>query len=143
MVERELIGERLRDARAAKRTRGLLSAGRVPFGYRPGPATRQLVPHPTEADVVREFFRRTAAGQSGAAIARWANDQGIRTKPTRNSEGKPWSGRTVLLLLRSPLNVGMRAAGPVLVPGAHEAIVDKATAQAAWDALARRRTRDP
>lgn len=141
--ERELIGERLRDARAAKRARGLRSAGRVPFGYRSDPATRQLVPHPTEADVVREFFRRAAAGHSGAAIARWANDQGIRTKPTRNCEGKPWSGRTVLLLLRSPLNVGMRTAGPVLVPGAHEAIVDKATAEAAWEALARRRTRDP
>ena len=31
--EREIIGERLRDARAAPRSRGIRNAGRVPFGY--------------------------------------------------------------------------------------------------------------
>lgn len=141
--ERELIGERLRDARAAKRARGLRSGGRVPFGYLADPATRQLVPHPTEADVVREFFRRAADGHSGAAIARWANEQGIRTKANRKSEGKRWSGQTVLQLIRNPLYLGVRVAGPVMVPAVHEALVDDATARAARDAIASRRTREP
>lgn len=141
--ERELIGERLRDARAAKRARGLRSGGRVPFGYLADPATRQLVPHPTEADVVREFFRRAADGHSGAAIARWANEQGIRTKANRKSEGKRWSGQTVLKLIRNPLYLGVRVAGPVMVPAVHEALVDDATARAARNAIASRRTREP
>lgn len=41
--ERELIGERLRDARAALRSRGIRNAGRVPFGYSSDPLSHQLV----------------------------------------------------------------------------------------------------
>lgn len=141
--ERALIGERLRDARAAKRARGLRSAGRVPFGYIADARTRQLIPHPTEAAVVREFFRQAALGESGATIARWANKRGIRTKATKKSRGKPWSGQTVLQLLRSPLYLGMRATDSGLVPGAHDALVDEATVRAAREAIAARRTREP
>ena len=115
----------------------------MPFGYLADPATRQLVPHPTEADVVREFLRRAADGHSGAAIARSANEQGIRTKANRKSEEKRWSGQTVLQLIRNPIYLGVRIAGPVMVPAVHEALVDGATARAARDAIASRRTREP
>jgi site-specific DNA recombinase len=39
--EREIIGERLRDARAALRRRGIRNAGRVPFGYSSDPLSHQ------------------------------------------------------------------------------------------------------
>ncbi len=41
--EREIIRERIADGRGAIRARGERSAGRVPFGYRTDPATKQLV----------------------------------------------------------------------------------------------------
>lgn len=142
-LEREIIGERLRESRAARRARGMRSAGRVPFGYQANVTTRQLEPHPEEAEIVREFFHRAANGESGAAIARWANERGIRTKSNRKREGGRWSGRTVLQILRSPLYVGQRLAGPILVPGVHPALVDDETARTAGDAIAARRTRSP
>ena len=51
--ERGMIRECLRDARAAKRQRGLRSAGLVPFGFTSAQATRQLKPLAPECDVVR------------------------------------------------------------------------------------------
>ena len=38
--ERDMIAERLRDARAARRARGLRVAGQLPLGYVADPATR-------------------------------------------------------------------------------------------------------
>ncbi|MGH7898349.1 MAG: recombinase family protein [Candidatus Binatia bacterium] len=42
--EREMIGERLRDARASLRSRGIRNAGRVPFGYTADPLSADSVP---------------------------------------------------------------------------------------------------
>jgi DNA invertase Pin-like site-specific DNA recombinase len=117
--ERELIRERLRDARAARAARGLRAAGRVPFGYQAHPVTHQLEPHPVEAAVVQDFFRRAAAGETAEAIAASANERGIRTKANRKQRGSCWTGRTVLQLLRSPLYIGMRGAGGEQLPGLH------------------------
>ena len=141
--ERERIGERLRESRAARSARGLRSSGRVPFGYQSIPASRQLEPHPVEADIVREFFERAAAGETAEAIAAWANDRGIRTKANRKREGSRWTGRTVLQLLQSPLYVGQRSSGNALVPGVHAALVDESTAVLAWEKIAARRTWGP
>jgi len=141
--ERDLIGERLRESRAARRARGLRSSGRVPFGYRANPATRQLEVDLDEAEIVREFFGRAAAGENAEAIARWANEQGITTKANRKREGAPWSGRTILQLIRSPLYFGKVLSGPVFVDGVQPPIVDEELAIAAWEAIARRRTREP
>jgi hypothetical protein len=63
VVERDLLRERLLDAHARLRERGLRSAGRVPRGYKADFATRQLVIDEDEAAVVRAFFDRCAAGE--------------------------------------------------------------------------------
>jgi len=141
--ERDIIGDRLRESRAARRARGLRSSGRVPFGYQANPATRQLDVHLGEAEIVREFFGRAAAGESAEAIARWANEQGIATKANRKREGTRWSGRTILQLIRSPLYFGKVLSGPVFVDGVQPAIVDEELAVAAWETIAKRRTREP
>ena len=130
--ERDLFGERLRESRAARRARGLRSSGRVPFGYQANPATRQLEVHLVEAEIVREFFRRTAAGENAEAIARWANNQGITTKANGKRKGGRWSGRTVIQLIRSPLYFGKVLSGPAFVHGVQPAIVDEELAIAAW-----------
>jgi site-specific DNA recombinase len=141
--EREIIGERLRESRGARRARGLRSSGRVPFGYRANPATKQLAAHLEEAEIVREFFRRAAAGETAEAIARWANEQAITTKANRKRAGVRWSGRTILQLIRSPLYFGKVLSGPAFVAGVQPAIVDEGLAIAAWETIARRRTREP
>ncbi len=106
-------------------------------------ATRQLVIDENEAVVVRAFFERCAAGESAASIARWANDAGHRTKIHGRQGGNRWSGRTVLQILRNPINVGERVHNGGTVEGAHEGIIDADLAQRAWRAIDERRTRQP
>ncbi len=81
--ERELLQERLLDAHARMRERGLRSAGRVPLGYKADLATRQLVTD-DEAAVVRAFFDGCAAGRVGRehrAVGEryWPSDEGPRS----------------------------------------------------------------
>lgn len=138
--ERELIGERLRDARAGRRALGLRASGRVPFGYGVDGATRQLVPDVAESAVVREMFERAARGSSAAEIARWLNDVGHTTRGTSSRAGGQWSGRTVLQLLRNPVYLGKRQVGDELIAAGHPALVDSRTAERTDHAIGARRT---
>lgn len=140
--ERELIGERLRDARAGRRALGLRASGRVPFGYEVDEATRQLVPDAAESVVVREMFERAAHGSSATEIARWLNDAGHTTRGTSRRAGGPWSGRTVLQLLRNPVYLGKRRVGDQLIAAAHPAIVESKLAERSDLAIGARRTSD-
>lgn len=138
--ERELIGERLRDARAARRALGLRASGRVPYGYEVNPRTRQLVPHAEESKIVRQIFERAAAGKQATEIARWLNEAGHPTKGTARKAGGLWSGRTVLQLLRNPIYLGWRRVNGELIAAAHEALVDAQTADRVELAIGSRRT---
>jgi site-specific DNA recombinase len=95
--ERELISDRLRDARQARQAHGFRVAGRPPFGYRPDLVTRQLVPDETSARFVRRMFEMATQGVRPATIATAMNALGA----TRN-----WEARTVLRLLRNPVYAG-------------------------------------
>ncbi|TNF24065.1 MAG: recombinase family protein [Deltaproteobacteria bacterium] len=141
--ERELVSERQRDARGRARARGLRTAGRVPLGYASDPNTKQLVINEREAPIVREFFERSAAGESGAQIAAWANAEGHRTKVHAGKGGVLWTGRAVLQILRNPLYLGRRSHQAATVKGVHDAIVDAKLAERALDAIDARRTRSP
>lgn len=143
VVERDLISERLREAKGRARARGRRAAGRVPLGYRADPNTRQLVVDEDEAALVRAFFERCAAGESGAAIAAWANAAGHRTKNHGGKGGAAWTGRSVLQVVRNPIYLGRRAHGEGTVEGVHAAIVDEDLARRAFAALDARRTREP
>jgi site-specific DNA recombinase len=52
--EREVTGERIRDKIAASKKKGMWMGGAIPLGY--GLAARKLIPHPTEAALVRNIF---------------------------------------------------------------------------------------
>ena len=69
--EREMIGDRLRDARASLRRRGIRNAGRVPFGYTADPLSRQLVVKPEQAAVIKRMFEMAADGTPPSTIAMW------------------------------------------------------------------------
>ena len=141
--ERDIISERLREAKGRARARGRRAAGRVPLGYEADPNTRQLVADEDEAALVRSFFERCAAGESGATIAAWANEAGHRTKVHGGKGGARWTGRSVLQVVRNPIYLGRRAHGAGTVEGVHAAIVDEGLAQRAFAALDARRTREP
>ncbi len=137
--ERGLIRERLRDARAAKRQRGLRSAGLVPFGFASKPATRQLVPVTSECNVVMQVFEKAATGSKPAPIAAWLNQQGITTKKSGSVGGKSWTARAVLRLIQNRVYLGEIGG----TRAAHDAVVDAGLFEKANAAVSARRTRTP
>lgn len=66
------------------------------------PVPRGFVPHPVEAEYVREIFRRFAGGEGLFPIAKWLNEAGQRTH-----RGNPFENRTVEYILRNPVYVGI------------------------------------
>ncbi len=143
VVERDIISERLPEAKGRARARGRRAAGRVPLGYDADPSTRQLVIDNDEAALVRAFFERCAAGESGASIAAWAKEAGHRTKVHGGKGGAAWTGRSVLQVVRNPIYLGRRTHREGTVEGVHDAIVDEDLARRAFTALDARRTREP
>lgn len=142
-LEREMICDRLRDARAARRQRGLRSAGRVPFGYASDPRTRQLVPNEPAAYLVREIFRRAAAGERPAAIAAWVNEEDEHVEALATKARGSLSTRTVLRMLRNPVYVGDLGGQGEAVEGAHPALVARDVFDVVQEIISRRRTRAP
>ncbi len=86
--EHSMISERLLDAHAAKRARGLRSAGRLPFGYRSDPETRQLILDKANAPFVRSCFER---GRSPSCCASRGPGPLRGTRRTRRSAPRPRS----------------------------------------------------
>lgn len=138
-LEHDIIVARLRDAHAARRGRGLRSAGRIPFGYVSDPATRQLVIYPEEAASVARIFEMAAEGVLPATIATWLNERGLRTKRLGSVGGHPWSARAILRVLSNQAYLGQVGD----VPNSHEAIVDAELFERARVATRQRRTREP
>lgn len=135
--ERDMIGERLADARAARRARGLRVAGRVPLGYVADRATKQLVVVPAEASIVRSMFSDADAGMLPAAIATRAKEKGLVDK---NGKTGSWSAKAVLRILRNETYAGLLSDGSA---GVHEAIVDRALFDRVGEKIAARQTRRP
>lgn len=136
--EREIIGERLRDARAGLRRRGIRNAGRVPFGYSADPLSHQLVVQATAAPVVKRMFEMASAGVPPSAIATWINAQGD-DNPRVLDGRRPWTSKAVLRVLRNRAYLGRMG----MVDDAHDALVDEELFGKAGLAVDGRRTREP
>lgn len=116
--ERDMIAERLRDARAARRARGLRVAGRLPLGFVADPATKQLVIVPAEAAIVRRMFADADAGMLPAAISAHAK---AKRRVDKNGKTDSWNAKGVLRILRNATYAGLLRDGNA---GVHPAIVD-------------------
>ncbi len=136
--EREMIGERLRDARASLRSRGIRNAGRVPFGYTTDPLSHQLVVRREQAPVVRRIFEMAAGGTPPSAIATWINSKGVDDRRVLDGR-QPWSSKAVLRVLSNRAYLGCMGA----VADAHDAIVNGELFARARAAVDTRRTREP
>lgn len=125
--ERAVKAEGLAHAREHAVARGIHVTGRTPLGYRRR-EDRILEPDPATAPIVRDMFRRRAAGESWRVIAAAVSEQlGHPIQPqsiarmVRGTNGK--GGNRVYL--------GEARNGEYVNPDAHEPIVDRATFEAA------------
>lgn len=124
------------------------SHGVVPFGYRrerqydakgrPGELRDYIVPE--EAEVIRELYRRTIAGESLRSMAAYVNGLGFKT-----GSGNVFRGNSLGNMLRRPRYVGLRMhLGEIVGPGAWDPIIDQDTydrAMAVLSAPGRRHSR--
>ena len=81
-----------------KATRGQLQATPA-YGYRA--ENNRLVPIPEEARLVREIFRRFAAGEGYLPLAKYMNALGTRTH-----RGNAFERRTIEYIIRNPVYIG-------------------------------------
>src|SRR5262249_8999662 len=106
--------------------RGIHISSRPPTGYQRD-ETGHLVPHEPAASAVKELFRRRALGVSWAELARYLEEQGIRTP-----SGKPyWSKTGVAGIVKNPAYLGQARGGSAVKENAHEPLVSRAEFDAA------------
>ena len=92
------LAQEVRRGMAEKARRGQLQSNPA-YGYRV--ENNVLVPVESEAQYVREIFRRFVAGEGIFPIAKWLNESGQRTH-----RGNPFENRTVEYILFNPVYIG-------------------------------------
>jgi len=140
--EREVTSERIRDKVAASKAKGMWMGGPVPLGYRIG--ERKLLIDEQEAETVRHIFRRYLELQSATQLVEELDRTGIRSKPRINRFGRDYGNAKIsrgalYRLLQNCLFVGEVAYKGQIYPGQHDAIIDRATFDAAQRMLAQAR----
>ena len=133
--EQELIASRISDRRAGLISRGRRIAGRTPYGYSADPRTKQLIPKPEEAVIVRELFDLISSGVPPSEVERIVSDRGWQTR-----NGRPLTARQVLETVSNPVYTGHFRTASGTRPGVHEPIVSPGIFQRCADAVAVRRT---
>ena len=107
--------------------------GALPLGYRRGADGRyEIVPE--EAAVVREIFRRVAAGEALTRITDDLNARGLKTKTK-----KAWNNSSYNQMLTNIRYTGVYVYQDVRIPGGIPAIVTQAEFDAVQHAVAHKR----
>jgi site-specific DNA recombinase len=118
--ERETKAEGFDKAKADAIKRGVWTAPVVPFGYRKN-EERRLEPDPIEGPVRAEVIRRRGGGESWHSLATYIREQ----------TGRSFLPASVRQMVRSRTSLGEASQGAHVNPDAHEALVDRATWEAA------------
>jgi DNA invertase Pin-like site-specific DNA recombinase len=126
--EREVTGERIRDKIAASKQKGMWMGGLVPLGYEVH--ERRLSVNQSEAETVREIFRRYLELGSVRQLMEDLNRRSIRSKVRVARNGKTSGGNSffrgaLYVLLSNPIYIGEIRHKDVRHPGLHEPIVDR------------------
>ena len=117
-IEREVIGERIRDKFAASRARGMCMGGKTPLGY--DVRDRKLVVNEAEAATVRRVFHSFIEIGSGTKLTKMLRAEGVTTK-----RGKPINKGDIYKLLNSRTYVGEAAHKGQIHPGEHQGIISR------------------
>ena len=132
--EREIISERTHDKMSAARQKGKWVGGGMILGY--DAADGRLVVNPDEAERVRRVFRLFIEMGSILPTAKELNRRGWGRKAWVGRDGRacggyPWDKANLRATLTNPAYIGITRYKGEMIPGEHEAIVDRAT----WDAV--------
>ncbi len=145
--EREITGERIRDKLAASKRKGMWMGGTPPLGY--DVINRRLEINEQEANTVRFLFERFIATRSVTAVAKEAQEQGLRSniyvsRKGNLREGKPMDKGFIYKLLSNRIYLGEIVHGKESHPGLHTPIIDRVNGighmRSCGKALARGRT---
>ncbi len=118
--ERETIIDRVIAGMERKAAKGLWTGGARPLGYRIDRTLDKLVPEPAEATTVHTIFNLYTVDRLGTkAIATLLNNGRLRTRI-----GKPWSAHTVELILTNRNYLGEKTFRDIVVPDAHQPIIN-------------------
>lgn len=144
--ERELIAERVRDSIRTRKRHGKVHGGLPPFGYVATP--KGLVVDAHEAGIVRFAFAEFLRTRRYTAVMKAVRDAGMCSSVKYSSRGVPRGGRamspgTVYGILRNPIYVGEIRGHDRNYAGEHEALIDRATWDAAQAIGDERRKRPP
>lgn len=120
--ESEMIGERVRDNKAANARRGRWNGGHTPYGYKV--VNKQLIINEEEAQVVRLAFELRSHGYGILAIAKELNLRGYVAR-RGSSWGIAWSEGTIKHMLQNRVYVGDMIYGDVETLDCFPAIVDR------------------
>ncbi len=139
-LERDTIIERVTLGMGEKAKRGGWLGGFTPYGYalrRPAGSARgdgELVVESAEAALVGVIFNLYVRDNLGArAIANWLNEHGHRTR-----NGRRWTHKTLLGILRNRVCVGEIKWKGEWYPAVHTPILDRAIFDQAQELLAKR-----
>ena len=132
--EREIIGERIRDKKAASAKKGKYIGGNPFLGYDLDREKMRLLVNADEAEVVRLVFERFIELKSAIKVARELNAKGLRTKAWKTKAGRPkgnkrWNKVYVYRTVTNRKYIGEIVYKGQTYPGEQEAIVDRKT----WD----------
>jgi site-specific DNA recombinase len=125
--EREVTGERIRDKIAASKKKGMWMGGTVPLGY--DLDARKLIPHPTEAELVRNIFALYAKLGCVVKLLGQLKHENVKTKAWVTKKGIRLGGVSfapghLYYLLRNRLYIG-EIHRDKWYPGAHPGIVPR------------------
>jgi site-specific DNA recombinase len=125
--EREVTGERIRDKIAASKQKGMWMGGLV-LGY--DVIDRRLVVNQSEAETVREIFRRYLELGSVRLLMEDLNRRGVRSKVRVAKNGKRSGGNSffrgaLYSVLSNPIYIGEIRRKGARHLGLHEPIVDR------------------
>ncbi|MEU8047792.1 recombinase family protein [Micromonospora echinofusca] len=132
-VENKSDRQRRANRQAAEKGKPWMTGPR-PFGYERTGGT--LVPHATEAELVRQAFDLITSGASLLSVTRMLNRAGART-----TLGNEWRHNNVRVMLLNPLYAGLRAYAEMPPLGAKQTARSRPPVEArqlvpgTWEAL--------
>lgn len=133
-----ICSEKIRAANVKLRSEGKLTC-RSPIGYLDeGPENKPQ--DPERAPIIKKLFQKYATGEwSMAQLSKWANSQGLTTKPARPRRTKqeiakgvisnreprcsPVTIKTIENILHNPFYAGYIAHEKKIMPGIHKALI--------------------
>lgn len=109
-------------------SKGKWCGGNVPYGYKP--VDGRLVEDPRTAPIIREVFKRYAAGEQKVQIIASLNERGLRGR-----NGKPFTKTSFQTALSNPTYIGQHAWNGAVIDGCADALIDEKTYLAAQEQL--------